>query len=252
MLSLRYCFISTFFQMSSSLRERLKKCGRYHPASPRVSLQQTPTSSQHSTPIHGSQQPVTPLSSQPATPSTLSAIANDVGQGHRRFPRPRNILKERSNLFSPCVNTVQSSEDLVENGTKDSESTADGMQGEQVCQSHVSCGTGGDRHCSNRDNVFQPLSTVKSTDTSKQAFVTLHDKCDNRTDSTTKQHLPSVATSLGSTDSVTYKDLITAKKQMNTELLEQREVLRKLNMVKTYRSKVSISAIYCIIIFYLF
>ena len=48
------------------------------------------------------------------------------------------------------------------------------------------------------------------------------------------------ARSQGSSESASGEDFRASKKQVSAELLERTEVLRKLNMVKTYRSKVSI------------
>ena len=91
--------------MSSSLKDRLKKCGRYHPATPPSSRQNASLSSQIKPLSSGLQS--SPTSGQPYS-SSQTHYSSPAGI-KRRLPQPRNILVEKSNFCSPCISTSNSS-----------------------------------------------------------------------------------------------------------------------------------------------
>ena len=232
--------------MSSSLKDRLKKCGRYHPATPPSSRQNTPLSSQRRTPSSGLQS--TPTSGQPYPSS--QPYCNSPSGIKRSLPQPRNILMEKSNLCSPSMNTSETSaeyqtggsfcvplpdhvQDAVKYGDADRPSSE--PQGGSISKQN------------SMNNDFQAHSSQASARLSQSALTTRDRHVLLSADDATVTHgnfsdgkvcQAMTALSQGSPESASCVDFRAAKKQVSAQLTERTEVLRKLNMVKTYRSKV--------------
>lgn len=232
--------------MSSSLKDRLKKCGRYHPATPPSSHQNASLSSQIKPLSSGLQS--SPTSGQPYS-SSQTHYSSPAGI-KRRLPQPRNILVEKSNFCSPCISTSNSSVELEE------------QTGDKMCATNAQ--DDGDRNEDNQSSGDQVgsaslhnLMTDNFQAQSSQAVVRLSQSMSSTRDGQALSSAGDASVSGGpfgdrkvwsamtaqsqdGPESASCEDLRATKKQFSTQLTERTEVLRKLNMVKTYRSKVSI------------
>ncbi|KAK7110885.1 serine-rich adhesin for platelets-like [Littorina saxatilis] len=169
--------------MSSSLKERLKKCGRYHPATPPSSRQSTPFTSQQNTPVASQQntphsshnrtaEPLlqsTPILNQQGTPVLGQQKHSDQTSGRlsgglkRKLPHPRNILAEASYMCKHSVESLNISDSLVEttavsggvcvHGTLSSKESEDR---DSVCIANANC-TQNQKNQKNGENVCDAL-----------------------------------------------------------------------------------------------
>lgn len=228
--------------MSSSLKERLKKCGRYHPAiSPTSRLVTSqPQSSQIKSQLELSS---SPLSTQ--CPSTLSNNFTSgtpcarAGSRSRHLPKPRNILAERSISLKQesCSKVVRSSEieksvTSVINSCKSPNNGCDPAPTKNLDHEGIK---GADIDNELKRLQMQGLISYSSILSAEQhppvpkegqvAF------CDNK-------ELGSEANSVhASSLPESCEVLQTMKKSLKVQLDQHKESLRKLNMVKTYRTK---------------
>ncbi|XP_005096443.1 swi5-dependent recombination DNA repair protein 1 homolog [Aplysia californica] len=200
-------------KMSSSLRERLKKCGRYHPG--------TPTS------IHS------PQTSQFKTETAI--LNNCMNSPTAEFTPSKDVLQKNhllsavegdTNFRLPSkLKTLKPIK--FEDRIKSVDQTIDGNSKTQYSDS---CDVGTSTHVLTDD-----LSKKVSTDTSSDS------NCIDPSTSVPQSHSDVVEgdhlQSDPSCQSEDMEELLAVKKTLQSDLLKQEECLRKLKMVKMYREK---------------
>ncbi|KAL8580815.1 hypothetical protein ACOMHN_017319 [Nucella lapillus] len=249
--------------MSSSLKERLKKCGRYHPATPPSNLQtahspgvsrvpvpsllteSTSSSRHHSTPTSGLS--TTPVPSSPPESTSSSRYCSTPTRCHRdsnsrtdgstprsrgTFPQPRNILKEKCVLSNHMETDSENLKSSVEprlgyktcsTVDKKREKRESGWGGAQEEVGSDAEGT----DCRPQTEGLSVVNTTSVTACEQTASAECErNSCSDKGDAVQE---PSVVAIL-----VDWREV---KKTLTADLAQKKETLRKLHMVRTYRTK---------------
>lgn len=229
--------------MSSSLKERLKKCGRYHPATPPINKPSTPQSNQLKNPPS---LPSTPLSSRclsrPSTGCTSKTSRGSTKHFRKYLPPPRNILNVRSILDRQvsvphgglfCNEHVDPILDTCSLRDPD----CDPPQAKTVkieFEGPKRTDTENITFIESNSNIMfaNSISNTNITEqpqTVYEGVVSFHDELHV---SNVSSHKDGSSVSLNS-----YDVILKSKQHLEVQVAQHRESLRKLNMVKTYRIK---------------
>ena len=230
--------------MSSSLKERLRKCGRYHPAA---------------------ETPNTPKSLDNILPSVCNAIKSSTPNHLMHTAQPVNsdisgpirLMSNVRTLFSDtvthssCANEsndtsshltpskmLNESEQLMSNSCNDSSIWSTNAVNVSTIQT-IDVETDVDRVVSATDTMSN-VSKVHVKELSNANNVDLHSTPSNNIDMYSCQTISDT----DSFDSVPLSDLVTKRLYLTAQLSEQEELLRRLNVVKVYRAKVILVCIF--------
>ncbi|XP_076439692.1 uncharacterized protein LOC143279519 [Babylonia areolata] len=228
--------------MSSSLKERLKKCGRYHPATPPSSHRTTPTPGLTRTPTRSESDTLSMTSPQHQgtptchhRPSSVRAHPHSPTGTKRTLPQPRNILKEKSPLRNhcekgrgnfDCISQTQTGHktsvnfhDKEESKLFDTDDTR-----EEIC-------SGPENSSHKPQSEGLPVINTSSVMFGSEKKKTMSIDSEKKSVSDKQETMQESAVVTSDVD------LVEAKKRLTAELAQQKEVLRKLHMVRTYRAK---------------
>lgn len=200
-------------QMSSSLKERLKKCGRYHPATPPSSR----TLSSHSLTASQRQLPRKILIEsthlhENALPTSENRPVNCEASGVKESPK-HSFSTTAARYLQTCSPTT-----TTESSAKD---YANGVELSFIKTPDTNVTQSGVKVCS------KPIISGKHLPAGDFVELQQHGKSNQNLCNSEKSEA----------------ELHTDKKQLQAFLMERKETLRKLHMVKLYRKKVSLKYI---------
>ncbi|KAK7485869.1 hypothetical protein BaRGS_00022864 [Batillaria attramentaria] len=216
--------------MSSSLKERLKKCGRYHPATPPAAHRQSPTSIT-STPTSAARQfarklLVENLNTHAATnpsqtvkvePQVAASDDSRLNQFQASQHKDGTVLKDSTSEFSDIQNKVVPECLSVPTQSADGRDTTIRNLECMAASSPVPQNTSGQLHERRTQQRPGSLTSLPQVPTDKISDHCLLDKAQTTDKEAT--------------------ELQREKRMLMAKVAERREILRKLNMVRTYRTK---------------